>query len=651
MPSPAIPRSSSDPNISLTIHSHSQSCHIPTSNRSSCSTKSLKNGWSKKIGNLITGKNGSPAEYSDLTEESLEEFNRRNEVLNDRRDSVYSPYYKGLTDSSLVLGRQRVSVSSPGRESFVATSVTTSSKSSFIVKMQSCFSIFGKDQTPQVVHAASSFSSSSTRVEAKTTTKDLGLERKDLIFAESNIALLESRMPLRERVSPPPPSPPPELYVPPPIKLPSPPSLPPLESSVPSPPPPIIVPSPPPRMKLPSPPPTPPIEPSVPSPPPPIKVPSPPPSPPPESSVPPPPPPEATPPESSVPPPPEAAHTSPGKRVLHNEKDAKKMENESVFLWADKYRPESLEDFICNRDKAIELQAMAKDYNCGHFIFQGHPGVGKRTMIWALLREAFGPDRVKAREEYKEFDLKGEGIGSIQVHVMESPQHVEVNLSDLKGYEKHVLIELIKESNSRLSNKPLKSGRRDCRAIILYEADKLSTDSLLYIKWLLERYRGNNKVFFCCADVSKLQPIKGLCTVVHLLPPSSEEIVQVLEFIAKQEGIELPRQLAEKFSNNSKNNLRQAIRSFEATWQSNSSFKEDQEILTGWEDDIANIARNIVEEQTPKQLYIIRGKLQNLIEHNVSPDYIIKTLAEELKKQMDEQFETQINCLSEEYHV
>lgn len=61
-------------------------------------------------------------------------------------------------------------------------------------------------------------------------------------------------------------------------------------------------------------------------------------------------------------------------------------------------------------------------------------------------------------------------------------------------------------------------------AIILYEADKLSTDALLYIRWLLERYKGSKKVFFCCNDVSKLQPIKSLCRVVNLLPPSDKEV-------------------------------------------------------------------------------------------------------------------------------
>lgn len=58
-------------------------------------------------------------------------------------------------------------------------------------------------------------------------------------------------------------------------------------------------------------------------------------------------------------------------------------------------------------------------------------------------------------------------------------------------------------------------------AIILYEADKLPTEALLYIKWLLERYKGCNKLFFCCSDASKIQPLTSLCTLVQLLPPST----------------------------------------------------------------------------------------------------------------------------------
>jgi len=71
--------------------------------------------------------------------------------------------------------------------------------------------------------------------------------------------------------------------------------------------------------------------------------------------------------------------------------------------------------------------------------------------------------------------MQGEQIGSIQVRVKVSSQHVEVNLSDLKGYEKQVIVELIKETHNNhnkriISNNPInpKSRLDDCRGISIF---------------------------------------------------------------------------------------------------------------------------------------------------------------------------------------
>ncbi|KAL0379983.1 UNVERIFIED_CONTAM: hypothetical protein Sangu_0062600 [Sesamum angustifolium] len=119
--------------------------------------------------------------------------------------------------------------------------------------------------------------------------------------------------------------------------------------------------------------------------------------------------------------------------------------------------------------------------------------------------------------------VTGEALGSIHVNLKVSKQHVEVNLSELKGYEKHVIVELIKEKN-QTSDTTLECNEENCKAIVLHEADKLSTDALSYIKWMLEKFKGCNKVFFCCSDAKKLQEIKPLCTYVQLLEPSIEEV-------------------------------------------------------------------------------------------------------------------------------
>ncbi|KAK4414359.1 Replication factor C subunit [Sesamum alatum] len=607
MPSPVIPRSKSAPDIT-SPHSPPNVQSSSKSVRSARSTGSSITSWTKKLGVYIAGKKKNP----NLTEESLQEFNRRNTLI-EARYNTSSPYYKGLTDFSLVINREKLSGSSPGRESHATSYISSGTKSSFIVMVQewssSCFSTSKKHEqssyssvsswtkSSRFMTSSSSSSSSKTtekvaltKIRTKTIQNDSEFERRKVTFLSMRTdedAIIPSTMekPLREKDS----KPASMLPVPPPIASPlmlplSPPTASPPES----------LPYPLPYVTLPTG-------------------------------------------QTLLTPPPVAAGG-----VIHANKATNTAEVQRKYVWADKYRPFWLQDFLCNRRTALWLQAIVRNWRdkgeeCGHFIFEGNPGVGKRTMIGAFLKEAFGEDKVQ-----------GEAVGSILVNLKVSPQHVEVNLSELKGYEKHVIVELIKEK-SQTSDNTLHCNEENCKAIVLYEADKLSTDALSYIKWMLEKFKGCNKVFFCCSDAKKLQEIKPLCTYVQLLEPSIEEILDVLAFIATQEGIQLPYELAYKIANNSKNNLRQAIRSFEATWHLNASLTEDQDIKTGWEDKIANIARNVLEEQSPKQLYNIRGELQNLIEHNVAPEFIFQTLKEELKKILPDQLQPQFDHLYEEY--
>ncbi|XP_023539426.1 replication factor C subunit 3-like [Cucurbita pepo subsp. pepo] len=241
---------------------------------------------------------------------------------------------------------------------------------------------------------------------------------------------------------------------------------------------------------------------------------------------------------------------------------------------------------------------------------------------------------------------QSEMVGSIEVKVKESSHCVEVNLSQTKGFEKQVIDQLIKETQS-----PLPCNHARCRGILLCEADQLSNETLMYVKWAIERNKGCSKIFFCCSDVSKLLLLSSFCTHVHLSPPSKQEIVEVLEYIAKQQEFDLSRRMAERIADNSKNNLRQAIRSLEASWKKSRLFEEDEnKLLTGWEDDIADVAKKIVEEQSPKQLYIVRGKLKKLIEYDVSPNFIFKTLVDELKKFLDEELQRRVESFYADYN-
>ncbi|XP_058104062.1 replication factor C subunit 3-like [Magnolia sinica] len=542
-----------NPNPTSSVHAKESKPRSSTaSNRSNCSSSSTS--WIKAIFG-----SGRRCQNPDLTEESLEKFNREN-AANDARKSVRdSPYYRGLT-SSVPYTASRVSM---GRESRRTATTSTSSISTVLTMLQewgsSCFPS-NRDSKPAAKrsgrpppHPVIPVNSRASVSPSVILQNETGLRRDEIgsVGRRSRIEDLSAeqstpaeRKPLRERV--------------------------------------LI-------------------------------------------------------PMSSV-------GISIGLQEMRKEPTTIMKEKE--FVWADKYRPKVLNDFICNRDKADLLCNMVARQECNHFIFEGPPGVGKKTMVWAYLREAFGNETLETREELREFKLKGEMVPSIKVNMKKSPRHVEMNLSELRGYEKHVIMTLIEETHGTAQ----KCDLANCQAIVLYRADKLSADSQHYIRWIMERHKGCNKILFCCSDISKLRPVRSICTPIQLLPPSNNEIVKVLKYIAEQEGIELPHHLAERITEKSKQNLRQAIRSFEASWQLNYPFKEDQVILTGWEEDIANIAKNIIDEQSPKQLYMIRGKLQNLIEHNVSPEFIFSTLVCELKKLSDDQFQPKIDALYLEYN-
>ncbi|KAJ3277293.1 Subunit of heteropentameric Replication factor C (RF-C) [Blyttiomyces sp. JEL0837] len=63
--------------------------------------------------------------------------------------------------------------------------------------------------------------------------------------------------------------------------------------------------------------------------------------------------------------------------------------------------------------------------------------------------------------------------------------------------------------------------------------------------------------------------------------------------------------------------------------------EQDQVVQPDWEVYIADLARFIVQDQTPKRLQEVRGKLYELLTHCISADVIIKTLTFEIIKLCD----------------
>ena len=96
--------------------------------------------------------------------------------------------------------------------------------------------------------------------------------------------------------------------------------------------------------------------------------------------------------------------------------------------------------------------------------------------------------------------------------------------------------------------------------------DKLTKDAQHALRRTMEKYMTTCRVILCTNSTSKVIPaIRSRCLAIRVAAPSLDDMVTVLQFVAKKEGCQLPSVLARQIAEKSGRNLRRAILMAEAT--------------------------------------------------------------------------------------
>jgi replication factor C subunit 3/5 len=101
--------------------------------------------------------------------------------------------------------------------------------------------------------------------------------------------------------------------------------------------------------------------------------------------------------------------------------------------------------------------------------------------------------------------------------------------------------------------------------------------------------------------------------------------MDVLEAICKKENLTLPKQIAAKIAANSKGNLRRAILMLETSKVQKYPFSADQPLqIPDWERFVSSIVSDVLMEQSPRQLLVVRAKLYQLLINCIPASVIMK---------------------------
>lgn len=180
----------------------------------------------------------------------------------------------------------------------------------------------------------------------------------------------------------------------------------------------------------------------------------------------------------------------------------------SIGVWAEKYRPKTLDEMVDREEVISRFKSFVKDKNLPHLLLVGPAGVGKTTSILCLARDLYGPG-------YHNYIL-------------------ELNASDERG------IDVIREKVKNFARTAAIASEVSFKILILDEADSLTTAAQHALRRTMEVYTRTCR-FCLIGNYSEniIDPIQSRCSVFRFGPLAEQDVKIYVSAIAKKECVKL----------------------------------------------------------------------------------------------------------------
>lgn len=202
--------------------------------------------------------------------------------------------------------------------------------------------------------------------------------------------------------------------------------------------------------------------------------------------------------------------------------------------WVEKYRPESLDDLISQKEIVSTIQKFIKEERLPHLLFYGPPGVGKTSTILAVAKQLFKP-------------------GHFQSQVL------ELNASDDRG------IGMVRDQvMSFASTRSIFSS--GFKLVILDEADSMTKDAQNALRRTIEKFTENTRFCLICNYLNKIIPaLQSRCTKFRFAPLKMELIKPRLDMVIEKEKLTVDEGGMKAITHLSGGDMRKALNIMQST--------------------------------------------------------------------------------------
>lgn len=334
-----------------------------------------------------------------------------------------------------------------------------------------------------------------------------------------------------------------------------------------------------------------------------------------------------------------------------------------MSLWADKYRPNTLEKLSYHEEVTEQLTQLADaGSNFPHLLVYGPSGAGKKTRIMSMLRRLYNTTSIdNLKVDVKTFTTPSNR--KLEFNVISSPCHIEITPSDMGNNDRVVIQDLLKEIGQtealdfsglfHLAKKGTDEITNDnipqkkFKVVIINESEKLSRDAQAALRRTMEKYSSTIRLILMCDSTSNIiDPIKSRTLGIRIGLPDNESMKQIFENILNNEN-DAKKIYPEDWDDRCivydhiieecDNNLRLGIMMLEAMYMNNDSISITTPVIKpDWISVIESLTKGIIKERSVAKLSQCRTILYELLAHAIPGKLILERMTFNFIKMIDD---------------
>lgn len=187
----------------------------------------------------------------------------------------------------------------------------------------------------------------------------------------------------------------------------------------------------------------------------------------------------------------------------------KQLINETNITFINKYKPYYIHDFYIE-PKLISVIKLMFELNNLNILFVGNSCSGKTTLLYALIREYYGLNKIDIIPENNILfinNLKEQGIQYFR--------------NEMKTFC---------QSHSSIFGKK--------KLVIIDDIDNINEQSQQVFRNYIDKYSHNIHFISVCSNIQKvIESIQSRLQIIKITPPSNEQIYNIMNKIIQQENI------------------------------------------------------------------------------------------------------------------